>query len=177
MHLPRFLGALALLALPLPACGPAMTSGGGAGGASGAGGAAGAGGSSGVGTTSVCDTDPRAQSYAVGLTQAAMDGAMKARFVDAMPAPPSKGANTWTLEITDGKGNPVSGAKIAVKPFMPDHGHGSSITPQVMPMAAEGTYQVNLLEFFMAGIWQTTLTITPASGPADVVVFTFCVDG
>lgn len=89
----------------------------------------------------------------------------------------AKGLNTWTVKVTDGKGNPVSGAAIKVRPFMPDHGHGSSITPQIMPMAAEGTYQVGLLDFFMPGIWQETFTITPTTGPADTVVFTFCVDG
>jgi YtkA-like len=150
------LGALALVA----ACGPTSSSGGGA------------------APHSVCDTDPRAMSYAVGLSQSATGGgAVKVRFVDAMPAPPSKGLNTWTIAVTDGSGAPVTGATITVKPFMPDHGHGSSITPRVMPMTAEGTYQVTLLDFFMPGIWQNTLTITTPSGPVETVVFTFCIDG
>jgi hypothetical protein len=44
-------------------------------------------------------------------------------------------------------------------------------------MGSDGTYQVTNVSLFMAGIWQFTFTVTPASGPADTVVFTFCVDG
>ena len=163
--------ALAGLAVFLAAC--STSTGGGTGGSS--------------TSVSVCAGDPRATAYTVGLSAKAADGAFKVTFMDAMPAPPSKGANTWTVQITDAAGRPVTGAKVAVKPFMPDHGHGSSITPQVMPMGTDGTYQITLLELFMPGIWQITLSITPDvgapdagtpdAGAPDAVVFTFCVDG
>jgi hypothetical protein len=159
MHLFRLLGALALVAGPFVAC--AQSNGGATTGAS----------------TSVCDSDPRAEVYAVGLSAAAMDGTVKVSFVDAMPTPPTKGMNTWTIQLTDAKGQPVNGASITVVPFMPDHGHGSSISPQVMPMDMAGNYQVSLLDLFMPGIWDVTLTITPASGPMENLKFTFCVDG
>ena len=94
-----------------------------------------------------------------------------------MPAPPAKGLNAWTLALTDATGSPMSGATITVKPYMPDHGHGSSIVPAVTPMSAAGTYQVTLLDLFMAGIWTVTFTITPPSGPVESLVFSFCVDG
>jgi hypothetical protein len=164
MPLPRLLISLAaMLAIMAPACSSGSNGGG----------------SSGTATTqaSVCASDPRATAYAVGLSAKATDGAFAVSFVDAEPAPPSKGENTWTVKIADGSGQPVSGATVAVTPFMPDHGHGSSIVPQVTPMGSDGTYQVSLLELFMPGIWQVTFTITPASGPADTVLFTFCVDG
>jgi hypothetical protein len=164
MPLPRLLVSLAaLLAIMAPACSPSSNGGG----------------SSGAVTSqaSVCAGDPRATPYAVGLSAQAMDGAFAVSFVDANPAPPAKGENTWTVKITDGSGQPMSGATVTVKPFMPDHGHGSSIVPQVTPMGSDGTYQVSLLELFMPGIWQVTFTLMPASGPADTVLFTFCVDG
>jgi hypothetical protein len=160
MHTRR-VTTLCFAALGLAGCGPSSTSGTGAGGSG----------------PSVCATDPRAEVYAVGLTQAAMDGAMKVSFVDATPAPPAKGVNAWTFKLTDGQGAPISGAAITVKQVMPDHGHGSSITPQVAPKGSDGTYEVTLLEFFMPGIWEITFTVTPAGGTADTVVFTFCVDG
>ena len=153
-----FLPALALLA-----CG------------NGAGGAGGAGGSA----PSVCAGDPRVQVYADGLSRAAMDGAMKVSFVAAAPTPPQKGSNTWTIHLTDGSGKAIDGATIALKPYMPDHNHGSSITPKIVPMGS-GDYHVELLELFMPGVWQNTFTITPpaaAGGAPDTVVFTFCVDG
>jgi hypothetical protein len=164
MDIPRLLGALVLVAMPLGAC---VTSTGGGTGAS-------TGGT--VTTDSVCANDPRAQLYAVGLEATTTSGT-KVSFVAANPAPPLMGENTWTIMVTDAQSAPVSGATIALKPFMPDHGHGSSIVPQVTPMAADGTYQVTLIDLFMPGIWQNTFTITPATGPVETVVFTFCVDG
>jgi hypothetical protein len=158
MHLLRFLGAITLAAGPLAAC---ATSNGGAS----------------TGQASVCDTDPRAETYSAGLSAAATDGTVKVSFVDAMPTPPTKGMNTWTIQLSDANGQPMNGATIAVLPFMPDHGHGSSITPQVTPMPTAGNYQVSLLDLFMPGIWDVTFTITPSSGPAETLKFTFCVDG
>jgi hypothetical protein len=152
------LAPIALVALPFTAC--AQSNGGGT-----------------TGQASVCDSDPRAETYAVGLSALAMDGAVKASFVDAMPTPPTKGLNTWTIQLSDAQGQPVSGAIMTVHPFMPDHGHGSSVTPQVMPMPTAGNYQVSLLDFFMPGIWDVTFTITLASGPTETLKFTFCVDG
>jgi hypothetical protein len=117
------------------------------------------------------------EAYAVGLSAKSADGAVHATFVDAMPAPPSKGENVWTLELTDAMGSPITGATMTVKPYMPQHGHPSSITPTVTPMAAPGTYQVTLLDLSMPGIWQVTLSVTKGSEPPDDVVFTFCIDG
>jgi hypothetical protein len=166
MTLPRLLGALVLIATPLAAC-ASSTSGGGGTGAS-------TGGT--VTTDSVCATDPRATPYSAGLSATATSGS-KLSILTADPAPPVTGENTWTIKLTDATGAPMSGATIALKPYMPDHGHGSSIVPQVSAMPADGTYQVKLIDLFMPGIWENTFTITPASGPVETVVFTFCVDG
>jgi hypothetical protein len=136
---------------------------------------AGGGGGS-VPTGSVCDTDPRAAVYAVGLSAKSADGAVHATFVDAMPAPPSKGENAWTIKLTDAMGSPINGATVTVKPFMPDHGHGSSVLPLVQPDTS-GTYLITQLDFFMPGIWQITLAVAQGGGQPDNVVFTFCVDG
>jgi hypothetical protein len=163
----RALGALLLPLSVLVAC------------ASNAVGTGGTGGTGGGGTgasDSICSTDPRAMVYAIGLTATAMDGKMKASFVDATPAPPSKNENSWTLKVIDASGNPISGAAITAKPFMPDHGHGASVVPTITSMT-DGTYEIANLDLFMPGIWTVTLTITPTSGPVDTVVFSFCIDG
>jgi len=151
--------ALAVVTVPTAACG---ASGGGSGGGE---------------ADSLCDTDPRAMAYVAGLSQTATGAALKVSFVDAMPAPPALNLNTWTVKLTDENGDPVSGATIAVKPFMPDMGHGASIVPQVMPMTTEGMYQITQLDLFMPGIWTNTFTITTASEPVATLVFTFCIDG
>lgn len=160
----RLLGALALAAVPLAAC--SSSRGGGTGGSAGS-------------TTagSICDSDPRATPYAAGLSATSTGDTVKVSFVGATPSPPAKGENTWTIKVVDNKGDPMENAAITLYPFMPDHGHGSSIVPQVMPMSTAGTYQITLIDLFMPGIWQNTFTITPASGSPATVVFTFCVDG
>jgi hypothetical protein len=156
----RLLGALAVavMAVPLAAC------------------ASGGGGAGGSIATSLCDTDPRAMTYVSGLSQTATGGTMKVSLVDAMPAPPALNLNEWTIEVTDQGGDPVTGATITMKPFMPDMGHGASVTPQIAPMTG-GMYGVTLIDLFMPGIWTNTFTITPASGPVTTTVFTFCIDG
>jgi hypothetical protein len=166
MDVSRSLAVLTLVglgALVLPAC---SSSGGGSSGT----------GASTLTTESVCDTDPRAMAYSVGLAETATGG-LKMSFVDASPAPPTKGLNAWTMKIEDATGAPMSGATVALKPYMPDHGHGASVIPQVMPMTDAGTYQITDIDFFMPGIWQNTFTVTPASGAPQTVVFTFCIDG
>ena len=159
----RLLGALALVltAIPISACGSA--GGGDTGGSS--------------TTASLCDADPRAMTYAAGLSQTGTGGSLKVSLVDAMPAPPALNANVWTIKVTDENGNPVTGATIKLKPFMPDMGHGSSETPQITPMTTDGMYQVGGIDLFMPGIWTNTFTITPTSGPVTTAVFTFCIDG
>jgi hypothetical protein len=135
------------------------------------------GGSSGSNAASVCASDPRAEAYAVGLEAKATDGAVKIRFVDAMPAPPSKGNNTWTVQVLNGADQPIHGATIELKAFMSDHGHGSSTAPTVTPMGSNGTYALTPVDLFMPGIWEITFNVTPPQGTADAVVFTFCIDG
>jgi len=158
----RLLPCLAapLLAIALAACG---------GGGGGAGGQA--------TQSSVCSGDPRAEGYAVGASQAAMDGSVKVTFVSAEPAPPAKGGNTFTVDVTDAMGQPIDGAAITVKPFMPDHGHGASVTPTVTPGSEAGRYEVTNVELFMPGIWEITFTVTATGGAPEPVKFTFCVDG
>jgi YtkA-like len=153
--------AIALMAVAPAAC---VSSGGGTGGSS-------------TVATSLCDTDPRVQSYAVGLSQTGTEGLLKVSFVDATPAPPALNENAWTVKITDETGAPVTGATITLKPFMPDMGHGASVTPQIMPTATAGVYQITTIDLFMAGIWTNTFTIKTASGQVATAVFTFCIDG
>lgn len=132
--------------------------------------------SAGASMQSICATDPRAEAYAVGLTATATDGALSVKYLDADPAPPSKGLNTWNIEVDDAKGRPVEGATISVKLWMPDHGHGASVVPTVTDMG-KGQYQVTLVDLFMPGIWQVTFNVKAPAESSDSAMFTFCVDG
>lgn len=125
--------------------------------------------------TFTCDQDPRVAAYAAGMGVASDSGALHVTLIAADPAPPVKGPNTWKVRLTDAAGQPVSGASVDVKPFMPDHGHGSSTKPTVTP-GADGAYDVTGLVLFMPGVWRVTFAVTGAS-PADAASFFFCVPG
>jgi hypothetical protein len=167
-----FMASMGLLAAAIAAgCGPAESAGG-------TGGQSSSSASSSTGTPAeaACAKDPRTVPYAVGVEAKATDGALTVHFMDASPAPPAKGNNTWTVQLLDGNGKPVDGATIVTTPFMPDHGHGSSIKPQ-STAKGNGTYEIAPVNLFMPGVWQITFTVTVAGGTADSAVVTFCVDG
>jgi hypothetical protein len=126
---------------------------------------------------SVCAADSGAVDYAVGLTQSAMDGKVTISFADADPAPPAKGLNKLTIDVTDDAGQPIDGATIAVKSCMPLHGHCSTITPTITAGSQPGRYVIDQVELFMPGLWEIALTVTPSGGAADPVSVSFCIEG
>lgn len=129
------------------------------------------------GTPSICASDPRGEPYHPGLSAKAMDGAISVRFVDANPAPPTRGNNTFTIILTDKSGAPIDGADIQTKTWMPDHGHGSSIDPTARADKTPGGYVIDPVNLFMPGIWQITFDVTEKDETTDSVMFTFCIDG
>ena len=126
---------------------------------------------------SICSNDPRGEPYHPGLSGTATDGAMIVRFVDANPAPPTRGNNTFTIVVTDKGGNAIDGAAIQTGTWMPDHGHGSSIDPTSRADGKPGEYVINPVNLFMPGIWQITFNVTEKDKTTDSVMFTFCIDG
>ena len=93
--------------------------------------------------------------------------------MSADPAPPAQYLNTWVLKVEDSAGDPVSGATItSVTPFMPDHGHGTSV-PQIVANP-DGTITVSNLYLFMLGVWRTTI-VAQAGSIMDGAQFWFCV--
>lgn len=93
----------------------------------------------------------------------------------ARPAPPEKGDNTWELTVTDLDGEPVDEVEIALFPFMPDHGHGTSVDPVVTSGDDAGEFVVDDIRFVMGGRWEVTLTLDDGAASPDEVVFDFCV--
>ena len=128
-----------------------------------------------TGMASPCEGDMRGDDYAVGLAKTTDERTVT--FVDASPAPPAKGDNTWTLRVTDTSGAPLPGLTMEVGTWMPDHGHGSPIVPTVTEDGEPGTYVIDPLNFFMAGLWEITITLSDPSGGASTdTVFRFCID-
>ncbi len=127
---------------------------------------------------SLCATDSRAQTFTAGMEQTGASNTFSVKLTSINPNPVFKGNNAWTIQVVDKSGGPVTGASITVKPFMPDHGHGSSIIPQVTAGADPGSYDISLLNLFMPGIWTVTIVVTTGTAPSTVTdqsVFTFCV--
>jgi hypothetical protein len=121
-----------------------------------------------------CSTETRDDDYSLGLTHA---GAWaQVEFVAAEPSPPSRGDNTWTVRVRDQAATARADLTIGVSPFMPDHGHGSSVRCDVEAGEEPGTYVLTPVNFFMPGLWQVTLQIDASDEPEDDVMFSFCVD-
>lgn len=120
-----------------------------------------------------CRTDPSAQRYMSGMKQEGTSHALTFTLALADPAPPARGQNTWTVRVDKG-GAPQTNATLEVTPWMPKHGHGTSVVPMVTPSGSD--YIISPLYFFMPGLWQVTIKAS-AGGVTDSAVFTFCIEG
>ena len=134
------------------------------------GGDAGAGGD---GDVASCATDPRVDTYTANMQKPSAMKTFTATLVSSDPAPPVRGGNTWILKLTDASGKPMAGVMPSVVPFMPDHGHGSTVKPTIMD-SGDGSYTIDNVYLFMGGVWRVTIVPT---GSADSVAFFFCVPG
>ncbi|HET6585249.1 MAG TPA: FixH family protein [Nannocystaceae bacterium] len=121
-----------------------------------------------------CTTEMRADHYALGLRK--VGSAFTVQFVDALPAPPARGDNTWRVMVTDDGGAGLSDLALGATPFMPDHGHGTTVATTVTPGAVPGEYVLDPVNLFMPGLWEVTLEMTTPDATTDEVVFRFCVD-
>ncbi len=125
-----------------------------------------------------CVDETRADEYAAGLTKDSELGGYSATLVDALPSPPDTGENQWTLEVTDSAGDPVDVDLLAMRPYMPDHGHGTN--PATWPLV-EGDEPdqavVYDMDLFMPGLWRVAVEITPEVEDPDEVLFYFCAEG
>jgi YtkA-like len=123
-----------------------------------------------------CALETRDDDFGIGLTKTGDSNMLQFTLRDAVPAPPIRGDNTWVIEVasTGVAGAPVDGADIVATPFMPDHGHPSAKTVKIEAMPEAGQYQLSPVNFWMPGLWETTLEVTSPGGN-DAVVFRFCI--
>jgi hypothetical protein len=121
-----------------------------------------------------CTTEMRADRYALGLRKVGRESTVQ--FVDALPAPPERGDNTWTVMVMDQGGAGKTELAIAATPFMPDHQHGTTVKTTVTEGDVPGEYVLEPVNLHMPGLWEVTLAMTAKDGTDDEVVFRFCVD-
>ena len=79
------------------------------------------------------------------------------------PDPPAVGSNAVELSFTDANGASLSGLGLSVVPWMPAHGHGTSVDPIVTEMTP-GTFVATPVYLFMPGSWELRMT---TSGTVD----------
>ena len=125
-----------------------------------------------------CAADTRGETYAPGLDHPEATADFK--LLSSNPAPPSRGNNTWLLQINAMAagvvGDPMAGLEndMTVTPFMPDHQHGSPIDAVITPVAnMPGQYQLDPVNLWMPGVWQTTIAFNNGTTQSSTV-FTFC---
>jgi hypothetical protein len=122
-----------------------------------------------------CASEERDDVYMLGMEKSGT--ALTVRFVDAMPAPPARYDNTWTIEVLDGaSGAPVDDATLEVEPFMPDHNHGTGIAVAVTELDAPGQLELDPVNMYMPGLWEVRLHFTLADQTRDDITFSFCID-
>jgi hypothetical protein len=75
------------------------------------------------------------------------------------PDPPILGSNAAELRFTDESGATVSNLGLTVVPWMPAHGHGTSVEATVTE-TAPGVFVATPVYLFMPGSWELRMTIT-----------------
>ena len=132
-----------------------------------------------------CAADDRAQTYVAGLEVMGTSGKMTFKLMDASPAPPARGNNTWSVQVNaaGSAGAPVTDlgtsgqmvpmATFSATPYMPDHGHGTPIEVQITNQGS-GMYQLTPVNLWMPGYWVTTLVVDSPSVGSDTAVYKFC---
>ena len=123
---------------------------------------------------SACALETRADTFVQDIEKTGET--LVVRLVEGQPVPPEVGNNTWSFEILDGVA-PVTTATISVKPWMPDHGQGT--TPLFLDATyseESGHYLLDAMDLFMPGYWTFTFEIEHQS-IREEVVFGFCLEG
>jgi hypothetical protein len=115
-----------------------------------------------------CGTDPadatQPPSFAADPDQVVVsDSGSLTIAVRFAPAPPAVGTDAVQLSFVDGNGAAAAGLGLSVVPWMPAHGHGTSVNPTVTE-TAPGVFVATPLYLFMPGSWELRMTI---SGSVD----------
>jgi hypothetical protein len=115
---------------------------------------------------------PSAEPFAIGAQKTTPSGVV-VTLSDAAPAPPYRGENTWTIQLTDAAGAAIAGAAPVVTPWMPLHGHGLVPPDYSGGETVPGSYEVETFSVNMSGQWEFGVD----AGDGDAVTYLFCVEG
>lgn len=127
--------------------------------------------------TSNCAVDTRGEEYVPNMSKTGPAG-FQFKLRNALPAPPDRNLNEWSLEIKNSANQNVpKDHSIELSPYMPDHQHGS-ITSPIVEVDELGIYNISNIDLFMPGFWEITVTILDTEkAKLDSVRFNFCIRG
>lgn len=105
------------------------------------------------------------------LTQTSVNGLFKVRIL-CQDLPTVGSFQACQLELKDKNDQALSEAQISLDGGMPTHGHGLPTAPIVSPLARQGYYKIEGLQYNMPGTWLLGLLIKTTAGQ-DKLVFSF----
>jgi hypothetical protein len=103
------------------------------------------------------------------------DDGLKVVILDALPQPPARFDNVWSIQILDELDQPLSVDAFRIDPYMPDHGHGTPRPPVPIDGADVGGYDMGPFDLWMPGIWELRLAVDH-DGATSTATFTFCIE-
>ena len=90
-----------------------------------------------------CSQEERAMTFESGMEVFGNAGYVAEMMVATpMPMPAMRDDNAWTLQVRDSDDNAALGLAIVVAPWMPDHGHGTSVSA-VVTDNGDGSYDIS----------------------------------
>jgi hypothetical protein len=104
--------------------------------------------------------------YTAGIVETSGTGTFTTTLVSVSTQPkvggpvafPTVGTSTFEVSFLE-VGGPPSGLMVtAEKPFMPLHGHGATVYPDVADNGG-GAFTISNISFFMGGYWEVTLDL------------------
>ena len=115
-----------------------------------------------------CGTDDAVSDPLFGHTHSTEMELYQITF-DGTEVPHTVGVNQYVVLITTRDGVAVENAQIQLKPWMPDHGHGSDRDPTVVE-EAPGRYVFTEVSYTMPGRWQLITEVRAQPGVDSMVV-------
>ncbi len=121
-----------------------------------------------------CATETRADDIVTGLEKPGTQGTITFKLMSTSPSPPKRPDNDWLMHL-EKDGAPLDSATVAVRLFMPDHGHGTGVKPAISAAGTPGDYKLDQLNLWMPGLWEVTVEATPTAGTKDLTIFRVCI--
>ena len=94
-------------------------------------------------------------------------------LLEAVPARPERGVNQWRVSLSKTVSNElIDQCQIMLTPYMPDHGHGSPLTPLVTPLS-DGIYLIEEIAFTMPGLWEMRFDVSCDQEGQEPLIYPF----